>query len=457
MGRNSEDAMLDLPHHARTFLAILAMLATCLVSAPAFAQATPEETGLLTAHQLAQGHFSDIPRSFTADMASALPAERLAQVWANLVATVGPLRETGTPRSLQTGTATIVTVPLRYERGVFDLVITVAGGKIAGLFIRPAQASSSTPPAAAHANTAAYRDVEVTVGAAPTALPGTLTLPQMASKVAAVVLVHGSGPNDRNETVGANRPFQDLAEGLASRGVAVLRFEKRTKAYPQSFGPAQTFTVREEVTDDALAAIALLRARPEIDPRRIVVLGHSLGGTLAPRIAKEDSALAGIILLAAAARPIPELLVEQTEYLASLLNGPPDEALKARIAALKVEADRALAANAGDTGAPIFNIPQAYWADLNAYDSAATAATLTLPMLILQGGRDYQVSSKDFERFRSALAGRPNVTLKMLPRLNHIFIAGDGRSTPAEYSEPGHVDAAVIDIIANFVGGLPAS
>jgi dienelactone hydrolase len=449
--------MLDLAHRMRNFLTILTTVATCLVSATALAQATPEETALLTAHQLAQGRFSDIPHAFTTDMASALPAERLAQVWANLVATVGPLRDTGTPHSVQAGTATIVTVPLRHERGTFDLVVTVAGGKIAGLFIRPAQASSAAPASGPRANTAAYRDVEVTVGAAPTPLPGTLTLPQAMGKVAAVILVHGSGPNDRNETVGANRPFQDLAEGLAARGIAVLRYEKRTKAYPQSFGPAQAFTVREEVTDDAEAAIALLRARAEIDPGRIVVLGHSLGGTLAPRIAKEDPAVAGIILLAAAARPIPELLVEQTEYLASLLDGPPDEALKARIAALKVEADRALAAKPGDTGAPIFNIPPAYWADLNAYDPAATAATLTLPMLILQGRRDYQVSSKDFERFRSALVGRANVKLKMLPRLNHIFIAGDGRSTPADYAEPGHVDAAVIDMIATFVSGLPAS
>ena len=452
--------MVHPPRHPRICFPILILVSVfvvCLMSPPVLPQGTPEDAALLTARQLREGRFSDIATSFSAEMAAALPAANLAQIWGNLVATAGPVRDVGNPSTVQLGSTSVVTVPLQFERGSFDLVITVTAGKTAGLFIRPAQTPPPPRTAAAYNNPAAYHDVEITIGAAPMTLPATLSLPQATKKVAAVVLVHGSGPNDRNETIGANRPFQDLAEGLASRGIAVLRYEKRAKVYPQAFAArGRTFTVREEVIEDAVAAIALLRARAEIDPGKVVVIGHSLGATLAPRIAKENPAPAAIVMLAAAARPIPELLIEQTEYLAGL-NGTPDATVKAQIATLKAEAERALAAKAGDTGEPILNVPPSYWADLNAYDPVATAATLTLPILALQGGRDYQVTSKDFERFQSSLSGRSNVTLTLLPALNHIFIAGDGPSSPVEYAKPGHVDAAVIEAIIQFIDRLPGS
>jgi uncharacterized protein len=266
-----------------------------------------------------------------------------------------------------------------------------------------------------------------------------------------VVLIHGSGPNDRDETIGPNRPFRDLAEGLASRGVAVLRYDKRTKVHPEQF--SESGTVREETMDDAIAAVALLAARPEIDASRIVILGHSLGGTLAPRIAADHSGIAAIIIMAGATRPLPTIMVEQIEYLATL-DGPADEAAKKRIDQIKADAARAMAAKAGDVGVKIFGIPAPYWADLNAYDPAAAAAKLSLPMLIMQGGRDYQVTADDLRGFKAALAGHPNVTFREFPRLNHLFMAGEGKSRPEEYRKSGHVDAAVIETVAAFVAGL---
>jgi len=430
----------------------IALVTACLFAARADAQ-TPQESALAAARMLNDGRFADLTAQFTPQMASALPADRLAQTWQGLLAQAGPLRGTGTPREMQQGALTIVVVPLRFARAALDLVLSYDQGRIAGLFIRPAQAPPHAWMPPAYDTPSAYLNVDVTVGAAP-ALPATLTLPRVDHKVAAVVLVHGSGPNDRNEAIGPNRPFADLAAGLASRGIAVLRYDKRTKVAPQAFAPTRAFTVRDEVIDDARAAVALLRARPEIDPHRIVVLGHSLGATLAPRIARNDADVAAIVLLAAAARPLADLIVEQSEYLASL-NGPLGAPAQARIAALKAVAARADAVKPGDTGAPILNLPLSYWGDLNAYDPAAAAAALKIPLLVLQGGRDYQVTTQDFDRFRAALAGHANATLTLLPRLNHLFMAGEGKSTPAEYSRPGHVDGEVIDDIVSFVDRLP--
>jgi dienelactone hydrolase len=299
-------------------------------------------------------------------------------------------------------------------------------------------------------DSAKFTNVDVTVG--PTALGGTLTLPKTGAKVPAVVLIHGSGPHDRDETIGPNRPFRDIAEGLASRGVATLRYDKRTKVHPEQFaGPS---TVREETMDDAIAAVALLATRPEIDAGRIVIAGHSLGGMLAPRIAAGRRDIAGLIVMAGATRSLPLIMVEQLQYMATL-DGPADEATKQRIEEIRGEAARAMAAKADDVGPNILGAPAAYWADLNAFDPAAAAAQLSLPLMILQGGRDYQVTADDLRRFKAALAGRPNVTIRELPRLNHLFMAGDGKSRPEEYGKAGHVDAEVIEALAAFVAGLP--
>ncbi len=142
-------------------------------------------------------------------------------------------------------------------------------------------------------------------------------------------MVHGSGASDRDETVGANKPFRDLAYGLAERGIAVIRYDKRTKVYGADSAPAgKEITFDEESVDDALSAIKLARSIPTINPERIYILGHSLGGTLAPRIVqRSDKVPAGIILLAGAARPLEDLFISQVKFLASALPSTKDNVI----------------------------------------------------------------------------------------------------------------------------------
>jgi dienelactone hydrolase len=403
---------------------------------------------------LANRNFADIVARFTPEMARDLPVSLLDRLWSGIIGqggAVGEVKEARTMGAAPEG-VTVVVVPIRLAKVALDVRVAVAKDRVVGLRIVPSEPTYAPWSAPAYVDPSRFTNVEVSIGAPPTSLGGTLTLPKVAHKVAAVVLIHGSGPNDRDETLGPNLIFRDLAEGLGSRGIAVLRYDKRTKVHPEQFTGAST--VREETMDDAVAAVALLRTRPEIDPGSIVILGHSLGGTLAPRIAEGGHGIAAAILLAAAARPLPSITVEQIEYLASL-NGPLDEGAKKQIEQIKSDAARALAAKPGDAGPPIMGVPPAYWADLNAYDPAATAARLSIPLLILQGGRDYQVTSQDLQRFEAALAGRPNVTIRDFPRLNHLFIAGEGKSRPDEYQIPGHLDLSVIDTIATFLAGIP--
>jgi uncharacterized protein len=415
------------------------------------AENTSEAIARAAVHDLVEGRYAEIVAASTPEMAKALPADKLATVWASVLAQVGPLQDLGASTAVDVKDGALVTIPLHFAKATLDCKITVIADKIAGLLLAPPETPPPAWSAPSYSKRAAFSEADITVGSPPWALPRTLLLPIGSGRAPAVVLVHGSGPGDRNETVGANRPFQDLAEGLASRGIAVLRYDKRTKVYGAQVAALQTFTVKEETIDDAVAAVRLLRARADIDPDRVFTLGHSLGGTLAPQIATDDPSLAGLIILAGATLPLSEKIVEQTEYVASL-DGPPDAAAQKRIDEVKVEAAKAAAAKPGEIGAPILGAPPSYWADLKAYDAAVAAAQLTLPTLLLQGGRDYQVTARDLDRYKAAVAGHANVTIKEFPSLNHLFIGGEGRSTPEEYRRPGHVDKRVVEEIASFIG-----
>jgi dienelactone hydrolase len=297
---------------------------------------------------------------------------------------------------------------------------------------------------------------EIVIGEAPLALPGLVTLPPGKGPFALVVLVHGSGPNDRDETVGPNRPFRDIAHGLAERGVAVLRYDKRTRVYPMSFAN-RAFTVREETIDDALAAIRVGRTIPEVDSLRVVVAGHSLGGMLAPRIAEMDGRLAGVILLAGASdESFPDMIDRQFAYLRTLA-GADTTAIAAQQRAIGPALARARALTPADSAdlTPLLGAPAAYWLDLAAYNSLATAKRLRTPLLVLQGARDYQMGELAHARWQSELAGRSDVTFRLYPGLNHLFMTGTGPGNPAEYAVPGRVAEIVIEDLAAWVRGLP--
>jgi len=409
-----------------------------------------ETDGRAFIKSMAERRFDDCVAMFDSTMTALMPAVKVQETWDAVQKQAGKFKEQQGTRYQRYGVYDIVLVTCRFEGNPLDArIVFNQSGKIAGLFFVPYQPAVeySTPP---YAQRDAFREEEVTVGSGHWSLRGTFTLPAGKPKSPAIVLVHGSGPNDRDETIGPNKPFKDLAWGLASRGVAVLRYEKRTKEHANEM-PAlrNTLTVNEETIDDALEAVSLLRGRTEIDTSRIYVLGHSLGGMLVPRIGARDPRIAGFIILAGATRPLEDVIVEQLTYLFGL-DGVTDEQEQKRLDESKKLRERIKALTPADTASagPIFAAPAAYWLDLRNYDPPALAGKLTVPLLIMQGGRDYQVTKTDFDRWRSALKNKPNVTFSLYPLLNHLFIEGQGQSTPSEYERAGHVSEEVVtDII----------
>jgi fermentation-respiration switch protein FrsA (DUF1100 family) len=445
------------------WLIVIALVAVVAGVFPAHRQVhaqehDPQAVAQALVDNVLKGDFEAATADFDAAMQAALSADALKQGWQSLEQQVGAFQQQIGVRTQQVQGYTVVVITLQFEKAALDVQVSVdAQGKVGGLHTSPANSATPPPPYELpdYADSTVYEEQDVAVGAGTEwELPGTLTLPVGDGPFPAVVLVHGSGPNDRDETIAGNKPFRDLALGLASQGIAVLRYDKRTLVYGQKMAAMSDLTVQDETISDALAAVALLRETDKIDPARIVVLGHSLGANLAPRIGQQDPSIAGLILMAGNARPLELLVLQQSEYLAGL-DGTitPEEhtqldAVRAQVIATEH------AAPGDDPTMLLFSIPPAYWIDLNAYDPVATAQQVTLPMLFLQGERDYQVTLADFVLWQVGLGGRDDVTFTLYPTLNHLFMAGEGMPSPEEYQTQGHVSADVIRDIASWVHGL---
>ena len=398
----------------------------------------------------------DSLRSMLSDeMQAALPADALGAMFNQLVAQFGPLQSAGEWHQVEAGGLTVCYRDLTFEKYALRFQAAFDGdGRIAGLFVKPAP--KPVPAPAASPDSLAVVETDTAVVCGTFRLPATLTLPRRAveegRRVPCVVLVHGSGPHDRDETIGPNRPFRDLAWGLAARGIATLRYDKRTYVHRASSVPeGRQLDLDVETVDDAVAAAALARTLSGVAADSVYVLGHSQGGWLAPRIAARDSRLAGLILLAAPARPLEDLLLEQVTYLESLA---PSAKGRQQVADLqrRVENVKRLGTSAFCDTIPFpFDAPRSYWADIVSYRPVETAARLAQPLLVLQAERDYQVTMQDYGLWRTGLLKCRNASFKSYPKLNHLLQEGTGKATPDEYQQPSSVPAYVLDDLARFV------
>ncbi|MEW5901531.1 MAG: alpha/beta fold hydrolase [Acidobacteriota bacterium] len=444
------------------FLGILASIFLFLAAAQQVQP--PAEDGLVIKARtfleaLSRSDFVAAVKDFDETMMKVSGPDKLAEFWKQVPERMGAFKRQAAARREQLGNYDIVLVTCEFEKVTLDArVVFDKAEKIAGFqFVPSLPPAKYEPPK--YADPAKFVEREVTIGSGEWTLPGTLTVPHGDGPFPALVLVHGSGPNDRDETLGPNKPFKDIAWGLATQGIAVLRYEKRTRMY----GPklvadtkiAASFTVKEESIGDALEAVRLLQATAGIDRKRIFVLGHSLGGMLVPRIALagENLGVAGYIVMAGLTRPLDLTYLQQMTYLHQL-DGELSEEDKKQLEEIKsaIAKIEALQDSDKESGEKLLNAPPAYWLDLRGYYPPDLALKVSRPMLILQGKRDYQVTTLDFENWQKALSGRSDVEFRLYPKLNHLFIEGQGIPTPNEYTLiHGNVAEEVISDIEAFI------
>lgn len=435
----------------------------------------------LVMQELSSGQFDKVEAQYDTKMAAANAPGKLAEAWAGLEKMLGSYESIVNVRAGKVQNFDVVLFICKFENSLVDAeVVYNSEGKIAGIRFgqhhEPRQ--EWKPPSYAQPSSFTEQPLDLVNGAF--SLPGTLTVPNGAGPFPAVVLLQDSGPHDEDQTIGANKPLKDLAWGLASHGIAVYRYTKRTAKYgAKSNADPAKLTVNDEVVSDARAAVELLAKQNKVNRGQIYLVGFGLGGYLEPRIAEADPQIAGIAMLAANTRPLEKVLLGAVEYIAKQ-----DAEQKAAEAADKPTlapkpggdaapkatpepdaqdqkaVDRAEASvkqiespnlKPGDTVQLLDgSMPASYWLDLRGYKPVQTAQELQIPILILQGESDYQVTpAADFSAWQNAFEHRRNVTLKLYPDLNHLFMSSTGPSM--DYSKPGHVDEQVVKDIAAWI------
>jgi dienelactone hydrolase len=286
-------------------------------------------------------------------------------------------------------------------------------------------------------------------------LPGSLFLPNNLKKSPAVILVHGSGPHDRNQSIGKNKIFLDIALDLVQKGIAVLIYDKRTYVY-QFNNPfsMDSMDYQTETVEDAVAAFNFLKKQTGVDTNSIFIAGHSQGALCAPLIAKGCKNLKGLILLAAPARSLLEILPEQLDYIASLKKNI-SETEEANFNALKWQVKNALKPdlNLKSKVSLPFNAKPKYWLFDRNYKVLDEAKKLGMPMLLLQGGRDYNVVKKDYDLWLLAMSDKSNFKSVFYDDLDHLFFEGKGMAKPEDVLKPNHVSPKITEKIAEFVLG----
>ena len=421
-----------------------ALILFLLLTQVVIAQNKSEQLARQFIGYLAEEQFTKATAMFSPRVLEKIQEAQVTTIWGQVQQQAGAFKEVVNVEVKEAGVFQQTTSLCQFEKSYLNIRLAFdESGQVAGIFFTPAEAPSAPayelPP---YADESTYKEVETKLSTPAGDLKAIYTQPLKVEHPPVIVFVHGSGPNDEDETLGPNKIFKDLATGLASRGIASYRYVKRSKAYPMSF--TDQMTIDDEVVDDAVTAIAEAR---RLSSGPVFLLGHSLGGMMAPKIASSVSELTGVIILAGPNRPLEEMMIDQVDYI--LTNDTPAD--KSVYQGIKKVATRIQSGNydADTPKSELMNIPASYWKDLATYDPLKTIKKVKKPVLVLQGERDYQVTMEDFERWKTAVKKRGKYL--SYPLLNHMFYAGKGLCLPAEYQEKGFFNGKVIADIVLWV------
>ncbi len=397
---------------------------------------------------------------------------------------------TGIPLTEVTRTDAKVHIGSAAVHGTFDGTLSKDHASVAGTWTQPGGSLPLTLERGAAAPAPArpqepkppfpYRSEEVHIAepGSSVVLAGTLTLPKGPGPFPAAVLVTGSGPQDRNETILGHKPFLVLADYLTRHGIAVLRYDDRGVA--GSTGDFSAATSKDFATD-ALAAVSFLHSHAEIAPDKIGIIGHSEGGLIAPMAAVHSPEVAFIVLLAGPGVPGSEIIEEQGELIGRAM-GTPENILalnkrtQARLAKIVAdEPDPAIAApklravleaardslppdareqatRSLDTSAKEVNSP--WFRFFLSYDPRPTLEKVKVPVLAIGGSKDLQVPAKqNLAEIAKALheGGDKDVTTVLLPGLNHLFQKAE-TGAPSEYAQiPETMDPSALSTVTDWI------
>ena len=294
-------------------------------------------------------------------------------------------------------------------------------------------------------------EIDITIGEGEFPLDGILTMPKGIKNPPVVILVHGSGQSDMDETIGgtSNKPFRDIARGLASEGIASIRYNKRFYQYMDQV--TDTMTISDEVLEDVTYAIQYAKSLSNVNTEKVFVLGHSLGGMLCPKIAEDNPEIAGFISLAGSPRRLEDIILDQATEAAE--NGAVSETEKTLyLDTIKAQNEQIKNLTEENLEEPLLGANGYYWKSLNEIDTPKIVVNLNLPMLFMQGEADFQVYPEvDFKMWKDLLIEKDNATFLFYEGLNHLFMPTTGVRDISDYSAKSKVDENVILAIAEWI------
>jgi uncharacterized protein len=349
------------------------------------------------------------------------------------------------------GRKKVAKVLVKFEKGdLLAVVVIDEKGLIAGFRLKPAKDIPSTWKQPDYADPSLFDEDDIVLSGNGVVVGATISTPK-AAPVAGVVFLGGSGPADRDSTLGQSKPLKDLAWGLASSSIAVIRWDKPSAETTKVSG--DDITLEKEYLPYTTAAIKALREKLALPEIPIFLLGHSLGAMVAPMVANTDAKIKGVVMLSAAGGKMYDSALRQMQYLASLNHDPPFASQEyVDLVSKQVAVIESPDFNAKSKEELPFGAPASYWLSVKEYDQVAVVRKLDIPVSILQPGRDYQVTVEDdFKLWKEGLEEKENVEMKIYEGLNHLFVAGEGPSTPEDYTAEGHVEDAVVMDVCEWI------
>ena len=408
-----------------------------------------KQLGLNYLEQFNRGDFDIFYQNVTSEFGSQVSKEMFSTQWAAVAQMSGKMEKTLEQTMEEKDNSTVVTTTDLYTlRQVVTTFSFNSEGKVDGSYVK------LLPLKTEPQETDQWEEHPIQIGLEEKKVNGLLTLPKNIENPPVVLLLQGSGPSNMDEKIGTggNKPFADIAHGLAENNVASIRYDKRTYAYPEdaAANPSLDF----EYYLDAKAAIQLVMSDSRVDKDNIFLLGHSEGGMLAPKISKDNPEIKGFVSLAGSLRGLEDLSLTQTKIALEQNTSLTEEQRKETLAQTKdwIDQVKNLEPDAPET--VIAGISSAMWNDLNAVDGPALVKELNIPMLVLQGDADFQVSSDiDYPLWKKTLQKKTNATFILYPGLNHLFMKGGSKDfiDISVYNIPSQVEPQVILDIANWV------
>ncbi len=392
---------------------------------------------------------------YSKTVADQISAKATASIWTQLESQYGEFVKVDTLIKSTVNGSLIIDQLLAFSKGGLKYRLSFdANNSISGIFFIPYRRARAV-------TTQSNKFVEKQVMFVSDGIdfPAMFCFPKNQKSKAVVILVHGSGPNDMDQTIGPNKIFKQLANKLAEHGIASLRYDKRSYLAQQGRLNTKLKTdINHIVVNDAVAAAKFVHGIDSLSNLPRIIVGHSLGAHMAPEIARQSGSVNAIVMLAANARPLEDLILEQYKYLfgrGGLTSVEKKEIKSVKKKVKKVKKLDKYIAKGKMPELPLTN-DTVFWNSMNHYDALLTAKKLQKPILIMQGGRDYQVTMTDFnlwtQNFKSSISH--DQTFIEYSTLNHLFIKGTSKSYPDEYNHKGEVSDNMVKDMADWIKSI---